>query len=139
FGVMHDVKQWIPGMKHLPFDLSALVAYTKMNSSYDLQDVSDTGDGKQELLLSASGLTIQGLISKKFSVLTLYGGLGYNKINSSVNVNGTFEVEDGTTFVDPIDLSFGEGSLRATAGFRLKLAIVTLHADYTINKYPILS
>lgn len=139
FGVMHDVKQWIPGMKHLPFDLSALVAYTKMSSSYNLQDVSDTGDGKQELLLSASGLTIQGLISKKFSVLTLYGALGYNKINSSVNVNGTYEVEDGTTFVDPIDLSFGEGSLRATAGFRLKLAIVTLHADYTINKYPILS
>lgn len=139
-GVMHDVKQWIPGIKELPFDLSAMVGYTKMTSTYDLQDLSDTGDGKQELSLVASGLTIQGLISKKFSVLTVYGALGYNKVDSSVKVSGSFDVEGyEDPMVDPIDLNFGEGSLRATAGFRIKLAIVTLHADYTLNKYPIVS
>lgn len=138
-GVMHDVKQWIPGIKHLPFDLSALVGYTKMTSSYDLQGLSDTGNGKQELLLNAGGLSIQGIISKKISVLTVYGGVGYNKVKSSVEINGHFELEDDRTLEDPINLTFGEGSLRATAGFRLKLTILTLHADYTINKYPILS
>lgn len=138
-GVMHDIKQWMPGVKHLPFDLSALIGYTKMTSSYDLQGLSDTGEGKQELLLNAGGLSIQGIISKKISVLTLYAGLGYNKTTSSVKVNGIFELEDDRILEDPIDMQFGEGSLRATAGFRLKLAILTLHADYTINKYPILS
>lgn len=139
-GVMHDVKQWIPGIKELPFDLSALVGYTKMTSTYDLQDLSNTGEGKQELSLVASGLTVQGLISKKFSVLTVYGALGYNKVDSSVKVSGSFDVEGYTEpMVNPIDLSFGDGSLRATAGFMVKLAIVTLHADYTLNKYPIVS
>ena len=138
-GVMHDVKQWIPGIKHLPFDLSALVGYTKMTTSYDLQGLSNTGDGSQELLLNAGALSVQGIISKKMSVLTLYGGVGYNKTTSSIVVNGVFELEDNRVLEDPIDFTFGEGSLRATAGFQLKLAILTLHADYTINKYPILS
>src|SRR5690606_7528697 len=125
-GVMHDIKQWMPGVKHLPFDLSALIGYTKMTSSYDLQGLSDTGEGKQELLLNAGGLSIQGIISKKISVLTLYAGIGYNKTTSSVKVNGIFELEDDRILEDPIDMQFGEGSLRATAGFRLKLAILTL-------------
>ena len=139
-GVMHDVKQWIPGIKALPFDLSALVGYTKMTSSIDLSDNSSnttTGEG-QEAVLTANGLTIQAIISKKISVLTLYGAVGYNKVKSNIQINGTYEVEGGT-LVDPVDLEFGEGSLRATAGFRLKLTILTLHADYTLNKYPILS
>src|SRR5690606_20178312 len=104
-GVMHDVKQWIPGIKHLPFDLSALVGYTKMTTRYDLQGLSNTGDGQQELLLNAGGLSIQGIISKKISVLTLYGGVGYNKVNSSVKVNGVFELEDDKVLEDPIDLT----------------------------------
>lgn len=137
-GVMHDVKQWIPGIKMLPFDLSALVGYTKLTAGYDMEGEIDGKDQRAELV--ASGFTVQGIISKKISVLTLYGAVGYNSVKSSIKVNGTYELEDySEPLVDPVDLAFGEGSLRATAGFRLKLAILTLHADYTLNKYPILT
>lgn len=136
-GVMHDVKQWIPGIKMLPFDLSALVGYTKLTTTYDMTGNMD-GEN-QEAILTGSGLTIQGIISKKISILTLYGAIGYNSVKSTINVNGTYEIEEYGTLTDPIDFSFKESSMRATAGLRLKLTILTLHADYTLNKYPILT
>ena len=137
-GVMHDVKQWIPGIKMLPFDLSALVGYTKLTVNYNMEGNIDGAN--QMANLSATGLTYQGIISKQFSVLTLYGALGYNSTKTDVKVKGTYELEDDYgTLEDPVDLSFGEGSMMLTAGFRLKLAILTLHADYTLNKYPVLT
>jgi hypothetical protein len=36
FGVMHDLKQHIPVVKHMPFDLSGFVGYTKLKSEFDL-------------------------------------------------------------------------------------------------------
>ena len=136
-GVMHDVKQWIPGIKLLPFDLSALVGYTKLTANYDLE--GNIAGENQKGEFSATGVTFQGIISKQFSVLTLYGALGYNSTNTNAKIKGTYELEDYGTLEDPVDLSFGEGSMMLTAGFRLKLAILTLHADYTLNKYPVIT
>lgn len=136
-GVMHDVKQWIPGIKLLPFDLSALVGYTKLTANYDLE--GNIAGENQKGEFSATGVTFQGIISKQFSVLTLYGALGYNSTNTNAKIKGTYKLEDYSTLEDPVDLSFGEGSMMLTAGFRLKLAILTLHADYTLNKYPVIT
>src|SRR5690606_17145711 len=42
-GVMHNVKQWIPGIKLLPFDLSGFVGYTKfkLDAYFDKEDNPD--------------------------------------------------------------------------------------------------
>lgn len=137
-GVMHDVKQWIPGIKAIPFDLSVLLGYTKLTASYDMSG-SVAGED-QESLFIAKSTTLQAIISKKISVLTVYGALGYNAVDSDVEVNGTYTFNEGSsdesTFKDPVAISIEDSSLRATAGFRLKLAILTLHADYTLSKYP---
>lgn len=138
-GLMHDIKQWIPGVKLLPFDFSVLFGHTTLSATYDL-----TGNVKgkdQEGLFKARSMTIQGVISKKISVLTLYGAIGYNKVQSNINVNGEYVIEDDFneevyTFIDPIAMEVTDGGMRATAGLRLKFAIFTLHADYTLNKYP---
>ena len=140
FGVMHDVKQWIPGMKMLPFDVSAFVGYTKLTleSYFDRQNNPD-----QKGLFKINATTVQGLISKKFSVLTLYGGLGYNIAKSSLAMKGTYDINgDGQASpneIDPLDLNFSVSGFRSTAGFRLKLAVLTIHADYTIQKYKCLT
>jgi hypothetical protein len=145
-GIMHDVKQWIPGIKNMPFDLSGFIGYTKfkMNSSFDDPSVQN-GKGAFEM----NATTIQALISKKISVLTVYGGLGYNIAKSNLAMLGTYTLDDdpnqdGNTsdavkVKDPINLNFAASGPRATAGFRLKLAIFTLHADYTLQKYSCLS
>ena len=39
FGVLHDIKQHIPGIKTLPFDLSMLVAFTNIQGSTSTEGV----------------------------------------------------------------------------------------------------
>lgn len=134
-GVMHDIKQYIPGLKNLPFDMSAFVGYTKMKLDVPL-DPSSNPD--QTGLFEVNSTTIQGLISKKLSVVTFYGGLGYNIAKSNLALLGTYDI-GGTIVKDPVDLSFAASGMRATAGMRLKLAVFTFHADYTLQKYKALT
>lgn len=136
-GVLHDVKQYIPGVKELPFDLSAFVGYTKLNFDVNL-DPANNPD--QKATFQSSGTTIQGLISKKISVLTLYGGLGYNFISADLNVTGTYDLSGtGSKTPVPISVSVSQSSPSFTAGLRLKLAIFTFHGDYTFQKYSALT
>jgi hypothetical protein len=143
FGVMHDVKQHIPGIKDLPFDLSVFAGFTNATTEVDVDDEDPTVDNKA--LFKVRTLTVQALISKKISVLTFYGGLGFNRIRSDLNLKGHYDLNDDTDFndnreVDPISLEFKEGGgPRVTVGMRLKLAIITFHADYTVQKYDVLT
>ena len=82
-GLMHDVKQYIPGIKMLPFDLSGFVGYTRMSVKSELSDTDPTKKGE----FNVSATTIQALISKKIAVLTFYGGVGYN-FSKSINRRG---------------------------------------------------
>ncbi len=141
FGVMHDIKQWIPGIKNLPFDLSGFVGYTKFKLDASFEGEIDGADQRGHFEMNAT--TIQGVISKKFSVVTFYGGLGYNIAKSNLAMRGWYDVDEDnnrdTGEVNPIDLKFAASGPRATLGMRLKLAILTLHADYTLQKYKCLT
>jgi hypothetical protein len=139
-GIMHDVKQWIPGIKLLPFDLSGFVGFTKvrLESYFDRSTSPD-----QHGIFEMNATTIQGVISKKFSVLTVYGGMGYNIAKSNLAMKGTYDINDNgeadPNEIDPLDLKFAASGFRTTAGFRIKLAVLTLHADYTLQKYKCLT
>jgi hypothetical protein len=137
-GIMHDVKQWIPGIKSMPFDLSAFIGYTKLKATAKFTD-PDVQNGRGIFDMNAT--TIQGVISKKISVLTLYGGMGYNIAKSSIAMLGTYTIDESTNtkVTDPINLKFAASGPRVTAGFRLKLAVFSLHADYTLQKYSCLT
>lgn len=139
-GVMHDVKQWIPGIKMLPFDLSGFIGYTKFKLESHFDPVNNPD---QYGVFELNATTIQGVISKKISVLTLYGGMGYNLAKSNLAMKGTYDINDNgqadANEVDPLDLKFAASGFRTTAGFRLKLAVLTLHADYTLQKYKCLT
>ncbi|MEQ8551088.1 MAG: hypothetical protein RIC06_07405 [Cyclobacteriaceae bacterium] len=148
-GIMHDVKQWIPGIKNLPFDLSGFFGTSKITATYDItldeqvgSQSTFSGEGIGEFVASAT--TIQALISKKLTVFTPYAGIGVNIVNSSIKVLGDYEYTYDPTvgtpqtaqIKDPIDLEFtGSGGPRFTIGGRLKLAVFTFHFDYTAQKY----
>ena len=139
FGLMHDLKQYLPGIKRLPFDLSGFVGYTnmKVNVAFDAQNHPD-----QKGTLTSNATTIQGVISKKVSVLTGYFGLGYNFANTKVAVSGKYDLDgDSTTPDAPINVNMTGASTgpRATVGLRLKLAVFTLHGEYTAQKYSSLT
>jgi hypothetical protein len=146
-GVMHDIKQHIPGVKNLPFDLAMLAAFNSVKGSTSLvntdsQDTRpDSQDGKTSYTFNS--LVFQAIISKKISILTFYAGAGYSAISSKADVSGTYTVvfDQGSSvqISDPVSQEFSNNSPRFTAGVRFKLGPVYLNGDYTIQKFNNLS
>lgn len=138
FGVMHDIKQYIPGIKVLPFDLALFAGYTMIKAEQKID--ASVGQNQRAEIKFGSG-TFQALISKKISVLTFYGGLGYDFSSSNLDMLGTYDLDDDGTAeaTDPVMLDFSTSGFRATAGMRLKLAIFTFHGDYTLGQYNALN
>jgi hypothetical protein len=139
-GIKHDIKQWIPGMKLLPFDLSALVAFNTINSTYQIDEQAG-----QYAEFNANATTFQVLVSKKLFFFTPYAGLGINAINTTFKVLGDFEFDDGlggnVTVTDPVALDFtGNGGARFTIGARFKILwVLAAHVDYTFQTYNTLN
>ncbi|MEQ8304481.1 MAG: hypothetical protein RIB47_13880 [Cyclobacteriaceae bacterium] len=138
-GVMHDIKQYFRGIREVPIELAVLVGYSHMEFVQNLSSSINAVDAEGVAKFNAT--TIQALISKKISVVTLYGALGYNFTSSSLGMIGSFDLDnDGnSTDINPLSLDFSSSSPRITGGARLKLAIFTLHADYTLAHFNALS
>lgn len=137
-GVMHDLKQWVPGFKQLPIDVSGFVGWNKMEASFFLD--SDQPDNLATL--KTNSFTLQGLISKKFSVLTLFAGAGIANTTTSFDLLGEYDTEAGvlrSSDGELPSLSFSSTGPRINAGFRLKLLILTIHMDYALQKYSTLT
>ncbi|MCO4292224.1 hypothetical protein NF867_05030 [Solitalea sp. MAHUQ-68] len=162
FGVKHDVKQWIPVIKMLPFDLSVMAAFTNLTYTKGTElkpdegalpkstnDVFNLATANQHIEFSSKGFMTNAIISKKISVLTVFGGLGYQSTKSTVGLLGKYPVTTGVTGPDnakiktyetltnPIKFSNNDSNgANLTGGFRLKFAVFTIHASGTLAKYP---
>ena len=125
-GVKHNIKQWIPGMKLVPLSISAFVGYNQFNFQYL--------DGDNEVNFSSKATTFELLVSKKLLFFTPYIGLGANMINSDFDF--TLTEPNGTRTVEG-DFAYDNiGGARFTVGGRLKILwVLTLHADYTFQRY----
>jgi len=118
-GVRHSISRYFPG---LPVDLAAGVFYNKFT----------IGD-----ILDAKAFNLGAQVSKSFSVLTLYGGLGYetSSVNVSYTYNGFGAAQNSQVSLD-LD---GENKIRATAGLGLTLAVLNLNADISVGKVTVAS
>jgi hypothetical protein len=141
-GVMHDIKQHIPGIKKLPFDLSVLAAYNSITGTASLVSTSGVTSSNGILAYKLNSWVAQAIISKKISVLTGYLGVGYGSVSSNVDITGNFLVPAGAAsfaLKDPLALSLSSSSAKLTAGIRLKFGPVYLSGDYTLQKYDALT
>ena len=141
-GIKHDIKQWIPGFSILPFDLSIVSAYSKLNSQYDFLSRD------QNLNFNVKAFNSNFVLSKKVAFFTPYLGIGYQYSKSSLALNGTYTILDWNgeqalegaefTVTDPLDFSFGGvNGLKANIGARIKLLLFTIHIDWTKANYDI--
>jgi hypothetical protein len=164
-GLMHNITQYLPGDRLFPFDVSVFGGYTTLSTNLPLnvQPVAaqanytapydpETTFGNQKMNLTVSGINISAIASVNLPVINVYGGLGYSKTSTVMQLSGYFPtpVLEGTT-VEYNNSGVVEGSdfgnldienysgLRATIGFRVKLAVLTIHADYTRAQYNVLS
>jgi hypothetical protein len=166
-GIIHSIMQYIPGNKILPLDVSLFAGYTRLlvNVPLDVQPDSSISAysspynivasfNSQNLKVSVQALNISAIASLDLKVITFYGGLGYCKTKTIMELSGNFPtptpvatapyvqynnngVIKGTDFPN-LDIENFSG-LRANVGFRIKLAIVTLHFDYTRAQYNVLT
>ncbi|MGQ9621809.1 MAG: DUF6588 family protein, partial [Bacteroidales bacterium] len=167
-GIMHNIMQYIPGNKLLPFDISLFGGYTKLEGNvpvnlepdpsviqnYSAYNVS-TSFNDQKMSATVNALSVSLIGSLNLPVITLYGGVGYSKSQTKVALEGNFptpvlvttpsphaEYNDTGVIkgssIDPLDIKNFSG-LRINAGFRIKLAVITIHADYTRSQYNVLS
>ena len=165
-GLMHSIMQYIPGNKLLPVDVSVFGAFTRITGNVPLSldpgsptsyatynAITDFND--QNFSLNVSAFNVGAIASFNLPVINFYGGLGYSKTSTVLELSGNFPtpvlvsnptphaeyndsgVKKGTDFPDMNIENFS--GLRANIGFRVKLAVVTFHADYTWAQYSVLS
>ncbi len=133
FGILHDIKQNVPAFAFAPFELSLLAGFSRLA----LKATPDVNTPDNFVKLNVKGATFQVLASKDFvKVITLYGGAGINGAFTRVLLDGSYEIESSLEpLVDPIDFKFSNFSPRLTGGIKFNLAIVSIHAGYTFQKY----
>ena len=163
-GGKHDIKQWIPGLKKLPLlKVSVMYGYTKLHTLIVLnvtpeninaeslpEEQANNNWEDQYMKLWVKSHTANLLIGADLKVVSFYGGIGFASSKTNLKMEGDFPYVglDATyqpvvkTVTDPIDMEIEnkDGSFtkpRLNLGVRFKLAIVTLHFDYSWANYSV--
>ena len=137
-GIKHDLLQWIPIVGDaVPLNLSLQVGHTNLNTQFNI----DAAGATQKVDLKVQATTVNLIVSKKILMLTAYAGMGYNTstTNFDTQTSLTLGTEDSPiNFNVPLELEFqSKGELRTDFGFRINLAIITLHLNHSLSKYPV--
>jgi hypothetical protein len=163
-GGKHDIKQWIPGLKDMPvLELSVMYGYTKLHTIVDINvDPGDINAGSlpgansnawdnQSMTLTTQSQTANLIVGANLPVVCFYGGVGFVVTKTNLKLEGDypFVTIDGTTpsigvLVDPINMEIknqdgGITKPRFNAGVRFKLAVITIHFDYSWANYSVVS
>ncbi len=160
-GLKHDVLQWLPLAKKLPvLNVSVQGGYTKLNYVKDLSiqpggsntlpsTISDPLSffSDQSLNLEINSFTANLLVSANLPVISFYGGIGFAKTKTKLNLKGNYPIPDlGLGIINETSASQSIGfdiqnnngtptKPRFNIGLRLKLGPITIHGDYTKANY----
>jgi hypothetical protein len=138
FGLRHDIKQHIPGIKMLPFDLSVMAGFTTFKGVTDLS--GDYPGSNQEAVYKFNAFLLQALVSKKLAFVTFFGGVGYNGVKTTAKINGTYTFFSGepgefTTSPNPYSGTFKNNSMRMDVGMRINILAFYLYGAYSLQEY----
>ncbi|HSV87259.1 MAG TPA: DUF6588 family protein [Bacteroidales bacterium] len=162
-GFKYDLKKLIPIARRVPFwNFSFLAAYSSLDAvtELDLQrniypqtvgTITVTGGrpyyDNQEFEMNSSGYTLNLIASVDIPFLTAFASLGYSGFNTTFGLVGDYPILNvnpaaGTaTIVDmpnPVSLEYrNSGEVQLTLGTTFKLAVLHIHAAYTLARYPV--
>ena len=134
FGLKHDILQWIPLAKALPFNLSIQSAFSQFKTSFEVES--------QSVGLDISATTFNLIASKKFALITAYASIGQNTVNSTFTTNTNFKLGSSSNstldFDLPVEINMPKATeFQGSAGVRLQFAIFTIYANQTFSNYPV--
>ena len=106
----------------------------------------------QGMKVSATSQTANLVFSKKIAFITPYAGVGFTNTSFDLSMVGNYPTlvgdpqPSGNTYkmqiknvTDPVKFNSNQVMTNATLGLRLKLTLITLHAQYAFQKYPVAS
>ncbi|MBN1113563.1 MAG: hypothetical protein JXA53_11690 [Bacteroidales bacterium] len=149
-GAKWQFSEFLPFVKRVPFfSASVLAGYTQFNTNYGIEfaDADGVSFDDQELSLKAKAFTGRLLVGANFPIVNFYAGVGYGKTVTSAGLYGEYStginseggIDRSSTTVDPLKMDIKADGVDFNAGLRIKMAIVTLHFDYTVGKYQMYS
>jgi len=162
-GGKHSILQYFPGEKLIPIDLTLQGGYTKLAVSVPINlqpddytnfttySASDFED--QEVNMKVTAYSINLLLSKKLPIVTFYGGAGYSKTQTVIDVAGNYAIPTFNPLISTTDPVYVDSSveqvptidiknhsgLRLNAGIRFTLGVLTIHGDYTRANYSVIT
>ena len=177
-GVKHNVKQWIPGFRTLPFSLSLAAAYSTTRASMELPTLLPelpSGETFADSTRASTGYrgpspdntdyrgqgaefrtrawNVNALISREFTLISVYGGLRYAHSTTTVGLTGTYGFAGEPYYnsenafdpnnrkltlvnlEDPIDIKTSHGQVGLTGGFRLTMGFLALSGEVNLSRY----
>jgi hypothetical protein len=157
-GVKHNFMEWMPVLKELPFDASLFGSYSEVNAQSALSFTSDNYSSDPNITVEPINTDDQFLkvktktskfglvVSKKISILTVFGGIGKSTSKSNVDLigtypvvvkaqNGGYEITEKGALIDPVALSFETSNLSLDIGIRLKIAFFSLFGSVNKSEY----
>lgn len=157
-GGKHNFMKWIPVLKQLPFDASVFASYSEVNGQSELSftaadyssnpniRIEPVNTENQSLELKTKTSKYGLIISKKVSILTVFGAIGKSTSKSDVNLLGTYpvvattsagglEITQAGALKDPVALDFETSNTSLEAGVRLKLAVLSLFGSINKSEY----
>jgi hypothetical protein len=123
-GIQHSISQYIP---LVPVDLSVLGAYTSLTVGS---------------LVTTKALTFGAQVSKSLPVVTLYGGLAWEKSTMTLSYDAVLpdptDAAHTRTLIVPVGFDMdGKNNFRATVGVSFSLLIIKINADYSFASQPV--
>ncbi len=142
FGIQHDFTKHLPADKILPIAISAVIAYTHLDGTYDFTNTNIIDGNNQRIDAKMSTWTFQAVASTRLPIINFYGGIGYLTGKSETDILGTYIVQSGPfqeTYVDPFSIQKNANGVTANVGTKLKLGFFRLNVDYTLAEFNNLS
>ncbi|MGB3852744.1 MAG: DUF6588 family protein [Tunicatimonas sp.] len=177
-GLKHDIKQWVPYLRQLPVSFSLAAAYsntraslafpsilpeaptgttfadsTRANTNYQGPSVTDADYSGQGAEFRVQAWNVNALVSREFTLVSVYGGVRYARSTTTLQLRGTYGVADVpyyntenptdsnnrlltlVNFTDPIESKTAHGQASLVGGFRFKLGFLALSGEATLSRF----
>lgn len=138
-----ELTKWLSDDIYMPVAISGLIAYTQVNTTYNLTGSTGIEGENQRIENAMSTWLFQLLASTKLPIINFYGGIGFISGTSDSDLKGTYIVTDGNVsaepIIDPFSVSSKVSNIRATLGTKLKLGFFRLNAEYQISDFNVFS
>ncbi|MFP4489707.1 MAG: DUF6588 family protein, partial [Bacteroidales bacterium] len=163
-GFMKSISEHIKAFKLLPVNVSAFGGYNRLSANVPISVQPSTDDyydnytmadfNNQAFIVDVSSWNISLIGSVDIPVVTAYAGIGYSKTATLMNIEGYIPlptVDPAISTTNPVYTDAGVvedvteikienySGLRMNVGARLKLAVLTLHVDYTYADYNVIT